>query len=449
MREIVSPLDGIRGPFPAQRVFPPAVLFALAEPGVWYDPSDLTTLFQDTAGTQPVTTAGQSVALMLDKSGRGNHATQSILASRPTYALHPSSGIRNVANGSADVGNTAVWPNTATQNGITATKVGSGFDTDGLPYVDVRYQGTATNTFHTTTYAGDQSRTSSGAVAWASSFIARVVSGSTAGVSGIRASVREETAPSTFIGITDGNAVTSTTDTQTLATRTLTTGNQASVLVSLNFTNGATIDITYRIKALQFERGSSRTAYQRVVSQFDVTEAGVPSLSYLSFDGIDDFMVTPAINFTSTDKVTVFAGVRKLSDTTRGMIAELGTVDQNRFRLAGPSSALNDFDFSAGGTSIVGCSSAVAAPFTAVITGAADIAADSIFQRRNGVQVQTNSADQGTGNFRNDIIYIGRRAGTSFPFNGYIYSLIVRGAATDAGTITSTETWVNGKTGAY
>ena len=36
-------------------------LFALAEPGVWYDPSDLTTLFQDAAGTTPVTAAGQPV----------------------------------------------------------------------------------------------------------------------------------------------------------------------------------------------------------------------------------------------------------------------------------------------------------------------------------------------------------------------------------------------------
>jgi len=48
--------------------FSPSALFALAEPGVWYDPSDLTTLYQDTAGTTPVTAAGQTVALMLDKS---------------------------------------------------------------------------------------------------------------------------------------------------------------------------------------------------------------------------------------------------------------------------------------------------------------------------------------------------------------------------------------------
>ena len=52
----------------ATPIFSPATLFTLSEPGVWYDPSDLTTLFQDTAGTTPVTTPGQTVALALDKS---------------------------------------------------------------------------------------------------------------------------------------------------------------------------------------------------------------------------------------------------------------------------------------------------------------------------------------------------------------------------------------------
>jgi len=62
-----------------------SALFANDAPGVWYDPSDLTTLFQDTAGTTPVTTAGQTVALMLDKSGNDLHATQATAAARPEY----------------------------------------------------------------------------------------------------------------------------------------------------------------------------------------------------------------------------------------------------------------------------------------------------------------------------------------------------------------------------
>ena len=62
-----------------------STLFGSSEQGVWYDPSDLSTLFQDTAGTTPVTTAGQTVGLMLDKSGNDLDATQATAAARPTY----------------------------------------------------------------------------------------------------------------------------------------------------------------------------------------------------------------------------------------------------------------------------------------------------------------------------------------------------------------------------
>ena len=48
--------------------FNPIALFASGEEGAWYDPSDMSTMFQDVAGTTPVTAAGQPVGLILDKS---------------------------------------------------------------------------------------------------------------------------------------------------------------------------------------------------------------------------------------------------------------------------------------------------------------------------------------------------------------------------------------------
>lgn len=63
--------------------FTPAKLFAFGEQGLWYDPSDFSTLFQDTIGTTPVTAVGQSVGLILDKSGKGNNAAQTTSAARP------------------------------------------------------------------------------------------------------------------------------------------------------------------------------------------------------------------------------------------------------------------------------------------------------------------------------------------------------------------------------
>lgn len=65
--------------------FSPLELFAGGKQGVWYDPSDKSTLFQDVAGTIPVTKDGDPVALMRDKSGNGNHATQTVSTARPVY----------------------------------------------------------------------------------------------------------------------------------------------------------------------------------------------------------------------------------------------------------------------------------------------------------------------------------------------------------------------------
>jgi hypothetical protein len=54
-------------------------------PVSWFDPSDLSTLWQDTAGTSAVTTDGQSVARIDDKSGNGRHMIQSTAGDRPLY----------------------------------------------------------------------------------------------------------------------------------------------------------------------------------------------------------------------------------------------------------------------------------------------------------------------------------------------------------------------------
>ena len=75
------------GAFSMTTFTPTATLFAAGEKGVWFDASDLSTMFTDVAGTQPVTGSGQLVALWRDKSGNGAHATQATLASRPTYRV--------------------------------------------------------------------------------------------------------------------------------------------------------------------------------------------------------------------------------------------------------------------------------------------------------------------------------------------------------------------------
>ena len=74
-------------------------------------------------------------------------------------------------------------------------------------------------------------------------------------------------------------------------------------------------------------------------------------------------------------------------------------------------------------------------------------ALSEISARINGAYLApvTSSGSAGTGNFGNYPLYIGRRGGTSFPFNGHIYSLVVRGALT--ADLAPVETYVADKTG--
>ena len=266
LRPMPLPLTFDDGPF-----FPRS-LFSAGEQGIWLDPSDFSTLFQDAAGTTPVTAVGQPVGKILDKSGRGNHASQTTSASRPTLQQ----------------------------------------DSNGL--------------------------------------------------------------------------------------------------------------------------------------------------YYLSFDGTDDGMATPSIDFTGTDKMTVWAGVRKLSDAARGLLVELSasfTGVPGSFDIEAPSATLGDryyFGLNSSAVAVV-ASTGFAAPLTSVLSCAYDIAgatvADEVKPRVNGVAIAGSAGAAGTGNFSNSALYIGRRGGASLPFNGRIYQLIVRGAASNDGQIAATEAWVNGKTRAY
>lgn len=67
-------------------IWAPASLFAkYSGVGGYWDFTDMATLFQDSAGTTPVTASGQPVGRVLDKSGQGNHVIQSTAGARPQY----------------------------------------------------------------------------------------------------------------------------------------------------------------------------------------------------------------------------------------------------------------------------------------------------------------------------------------------------------------------------
>jgi len=84
-------------------------LFANSEQGFWYDPNDLTTMFQDSAGTVPVTAVGQPVGLLLDKNKglelgvekvvNGNLASDTAWVKVPNVTISNGSAIFNGATG--------------------------------------------------------------------------------------------------------------------------------------------------------------------------------------------------------------------------------------------------------------------------------------------------------------------------------------------------------------
>jgi hypothetical protein len=194
---------------------------------------------------------------------------------------------------------------------------------------------------------------------------------------------------------------------------------------------------------------SQPSAYQRVgATRFDVTEAGKADCHYLFCGGAADprWMQTPTIT-PGTDKVQVFAGVRKLSDAAAGVLVEHSattTSNNGAFVVGAPGSAANNYSFTSRGTAAPGFTvTGFAAPISNVLACIGEINSDVSLMRVDGTQAGQNATDQGTGNYLAYPMYIGARGGTSLFFNGEIYALGVRfGPNLDTATIEKVEQYV-------
>lgn len=169
---------------------------------------------------------------------------------------------------------------------------------------------------------------------------------------------------------------------------------------------------------------------------------------WATLDGSNDALITAAIDMTGTDAVTVIAGIRKLSDAAAGVPVEfgpnVGTTDST-FGMFAPPGANARYSFGSRGTvsaRFAESTSIFAAPRTDVVTGIADISTDTCLLRVNGTQVASNTNDQGAVNYGNRPIYIGARGGTTVPFNGRMYRLIVIGRQLTANELSEAEAWV-------
>ena len=532
--------------------FNPIALFAPSKQGVWYDPSDLTTMFQDRAGTTPVTTPGQTVGLRLDKS-KGLTLGSELVDTANTASSWVANGTNTVTQDGDAVRINFVDTATGayvylTQSGglnadlvagktyqmqvqlrinsgaanfsFYSTSLGNFIDTDaitsttyvtrsytfqyisGSPFIQfanlsagesiwvrnisvkelagnhaVAPTDAARPTYGIEPKTGRRNlltRTEEfGDVAWTkaltvASGVLDPLGGSTAFT--LTAPIVGAEAYQTFTGRTIGQANTAqcwmrrrtgSGGIQLYANSTRTTVTLTSSWQLITLTQNASATTIYfgiRVSEIgdavdvwhpQFEINSSATAYQRVGTAFDVTEAGVPTVHYVQYDGSDDSFSTSSIDFSATDKMSVFAGVRKLSNATQGMFVELSAsaaANTGAFNFQSPSSSLNDYNFANKGTTAQTVSAVASAPINNVLSGLGNISGDLATLRIDGTQVGQNTGDQGTGNYGNYPLYIGRRNNASLPFNGRDYGIIVVGKTASASEITATEIWLAAKT---
>jgi len=419
-----------------------AGLWKNGEQGVWYDPSDLSTMYQDAAGTTPCYQPGQGqvdppVGKILDKSGRGNHATQPTTTCRPTlsarYNLLTATqefGATAWVKVDATVGiseNVAEAPNgTLTADQITlgvgmrGIRQDAAFSGSGVQsiWVKVAPSGSATHIRVSTNNASAWNTGLSKKVALTAEWQRlELAGGLNSGGVAIRVS----------IGTVD-------------ATGAVDTDCYGNVLI-------------WGADLRPANDGVGLPPYQRVVDANTYDTVGFPL--YLKFDGVDDWLQTVSIDFTTTDKVIAATALRKLSDAAVGVAFELSATaagNNGAFLTAAPITAsVANLYWQSNGTAASAATSpsAYPAPVSSILTGLGDISGDKAILRVNGSQVAQSGSDQGAGAYGNYPLYIGRRGGTSLSFNGRLYGLLIRGAATPDATITKVERYLNQKARIY
>ena len=340
-------------------------LFANQEQGFAYDPNDLTTLYQDAAGTVPVTTAGQPVGLILDKS-------------------------KGLALGSEL--NTGAWTAGAgwtIADGIAKLALGG--------YGPLYHLGATTGKFYKITVKITH-RAGLLQLYTNSNLIKQINAG---GVQTV-----------TYIGWSSA------------------AGNGRLV----DFYAQSGFDGEIDLNTVTIKEIAGNHAYQSVSASRPILQRNATTGAYyLAFDGADDFLQTNSIDFTATDKVSLFAGVRKLSDFSTGKIVELSNSVGNigTFALNAPdSNGASNFSFATNGTALSDVKvSGFASPTSTVLTAFGNNTASTV-QLKNRLRVNgvyptaAYGGSIGAGNYGNYPLYIGRRGGTSISFNGHIYSLI-------------------------
>jgi hypothetical protein len=443
-------------------------LFSSGEQGAYYDLYDQSTLFQDAAGTTPWTTLGQPLGLQLDKrlglalgSEQLSTGSAGLIGSATAATYNSSTGAGSVTRVDLSNQSYVVLNGTTEKTWYRVSITNTGASTLTLRNIIAA----VVNTTLATVTAG---QSFSGYVFTdAASKVGVAASSGTAtftisSVREIAGNHRYQTTPASRPTIEA--RVNRLVGTETLATQNVTTvaggyilrftgagtvtlsgtavGAYSAGTHSITCTAGtltATVAGTVTQADLRLSLDSAYP-YQRVTTATDYADIGAPRR--IKYDGIDDFLRTASVDFSATDKMTVWAGVRKLSDAT-SMVVESGT-DVGSVNGTFALYVSSGMRYGSRGTSTRTAIHASSAVSNEVVTAYSSITTDACSLRINGALVANDSADQGTGNFGNYPLYFGSRAGTSLRFSGEVFSPeVIRGAASNGAQIDMVERIIN------
>lgn len=441
--------------------FTPAALFTAGVNGAWYDPSDFSTMFQNAAGTVPVTAVGQPVGRILDKSGRGNHAYNP----SGNSANFPVLSARYNLLTKTEQFDDAAWEKgtnvSVTQNTLEVT------DPQGT-YTSAKFNSAGTSGAAFVRQVFTIPLIAHTGRVWVRKgnyryFGLRVVNNdpgpgdyvvldfdANGGNGGIAYVPAHENVSYSFTKLGEWFEFT-VTNLPNASPRYFQIGiSDASGLEAPTVPANSFVYVWH--PDLRVSNDSlNQPDYQRVNTATDYDTVGFKP--YLSFNGVNQWLQTNSIDFTYGDKMFVSAGVRKLSDAPYASIVELSPssdIINGTFQLAAQGATGNNaYRIQDRGTNLgAGYSSfAYLPPTTNVLLASMDMSASaSINLRVNGSGTDIAG---GSGVFSSNPLYIGARAGSSYWFNGRQYGLILAGKQASASEIASTEAWLNQKTGAY
>jgi hypothetical protein len=172
---------------------------------------------------------------------------------------------------------------------------------------------------------------------------------------------------------------------------------------------------------------------------------------YISFDGSTTFGLTGSINFTSTDKLTIISGVNAdISLAAIGMVVNHNATGATSFSVEASNGVAGAIAVVANGATGSGTASktGLGTSLQAALTMTADIAANNVTLRRNGVVDQSVTGTlTGTG-FANAVLGIGRQSNSALRFyKGGLYGLVLCGAAVNQSKLLQAERQIAARTG--